>query len=212
VFHTISVPLLSIAAPPTVEELADKCMTDIGLDSYISEAIKEQNCDAELERDMELVDKEMTRLEKAIAEIDAQEGKKKKEIREEKAPLKTELEALKKSIPDIKKRHETMRIKCIESNKNLARMMPKTRKITGRPVFKDMLARFELEKKLYEAQAVSEQGKELEACFKKASEKSKEPKEKGKKGEKKQKQSDLPPFVDEDAFVAELERRFAQNA
>ena len=219
VFHTISVPLLSIAAPPSVEELADKCMTDIGLDSYISEAIQEQNCDAELERDMELVDKEISRLETAIAEIDAQEGKAKKEIRDEKVPLKTELETLKKSIPAIKKRHETMRNKCIESNKNLARMMPKTRKITGRPVFKDMLARFELEKKLYEAQAVSEQGKELEACFKKADgskgqkePKAKVPKEKGKKGEKKQKESDLPPFVDENAFVAELERRFAQKA
>ena len=219
VFHTISVPLLSIAAPPSVEELADKCMTDIGLDSYISEAIKEQNCDAELERDMELVDKEMARLEKAIAEVEAQEGKAKKEIRAEKAPLKADMDALKKSIPEIKKRHETMRKKCIESNKDLARLIPKTRKITGRPVFKDMLARFELEKKLYEAQAVSEQGKELEACFKKADgskgqkePKAKVPKEKGKKGEKKQKESDLPPFVDENAFVAELERRFAQKA
>lgn len=148
-FQTIGV---NVSNSLDVNSFIDKYMSQIGLDSLISEELKEKDCEAGLEQILDVYNSKITDLEERILNADSKVVKQK---------LKSQILDIKQIIKDETWNYKTRRNKCIKTNKELAKAEINTRRVTLKALISDMKQAYE--KQLEEGG--SEQLKALESCF-----------------------------------------------
>ena len=150
-FNTVSVRISNSSSMES-SVFIDRYMSQLGLDNLLAEEMTERDCDADLRNVLSQIDSQITSLESALQES---------EDKEEKKELKLKIKALTQSMKDAKTRHKTRRIKCVKTNKEIAKAEINTRKAFLTSLIRDMKVKYEKEMK----ESSSEQVKALEGCF-----------------------------------------------
>jgi len=150
-FQTVSVKMTESDATD-VNKFIDDYMSRVGLDSLLSQEMKEKDCEAGLHAIKSAIDDEITEIQKAILAANTTERKRE---------LKSTILDLKQKMKDEEWRYKSRRHKCIRTNKALAKAEIHTRKVNITQLINKMKA-------LYEEQAKeggASQLKEMEKCF-----------------------------------------------
>jgi hypothetical protein len=150
-FHTISVKMTESDATD-VNKFIDSYMSSVGLDSLLTQEMKEKDCEAGLHAIQSTIDDEITEIQKAILAANTTERKRE---------LKSTIMDLKQKMKDEEWRYKSRRHKCIRKNKALAKAEIHTRKVNIMHLINKMKA-------VYEKQAAeggASQLKEMEKCF-----------------------------------------------
>ena len=150
-FQTISVKMIE-ADSTDVNKFIDDYMSSAGLDSLLTQEMKEKDCEAGLQAIKSTIDDEITAIQKAILAANTTEKKKE---------LKSTILDLKQRMKDEEWRYKTTRHKCIRTNKELAKTEIQTRKVNITQLINKMKAIYE--KRVNEGSA--SQLKEMEKCF-----------------------------------------------
>jgi hypothetical protein len=150
-FQTIAVQLTDPGAKE-INMFIDRYMRQIGLDSLISEEIKEKDCEAGLQSILKDIIDKITELEESLTYETSPAAKQK---------LRTQISDLKQKMRDEEWRYKTRRQKCMKTNKELAKAEIDTRKATLTELINNMSKAYTTQAKL----GGKEQLKEIEKCF-----------------------------------------------
>jgi hypothetical protein len=129
-FHTVAVPIVETGVVD-IPAFIDDYMKKVGIDTLISEAITERDCDATLRAEQKVIDGRITDIETQLAD----KGLKNKT---RKAALRSEILDLKQLMKDAELKHKTRRKRCEVTNKAIAKASAKSRKSFRLVLLKDM--------------------------------------------------------------------------
>ena len=147
-FKTISVPL-STSDNSDIPAFIDAYMKELGIDNLISEEMKEKDCDADLRVALKTIDDQVTEIEKQLKDDSLNKS--------EKQALKSRILDLKQLMKDAVYKHKPRKIKCMKTNKMLAKAEKKTRKAFTSNLIKEMKAKYKKQS--------SDQLKAMDKCF-----------------------------------------------
>lgn len=208
VFHTISVPIAGARTLPTAAELAEKCVTNLGIDALISESIKEQDCSGaggEEDKQIDELNEQLTAVETSMLALKDKEGTA-KEKADDMAKLKADMKKIKDDIRTQERKKKFTSDECEKVNKEAQRAMKKLNKEGVFGFLKAANQCYDAEEKVF-----GKPGKEdtqlsaMKKCFagsrKSPGAAAESPKN---KTQKKKKQTSA--FVDKDEFLNEVKR------
>jgi transposase-like protein len=204
VFETVMVGETKVAKHvPTVDELAEECISNMPIDALIAEQIAEQDCDAQINQETNAIKGQIKELRAQIAVVHKDKAKTNEVKEAEIATIQTEVQRLTAAVAAVKDKYAVSSFKCKQFNKDLASKMKRTRKSSTHGILGAMKQCYTLHKEEYDKKEdTSKQMTAIRACLKKG----KENKENA-KTRKNRAAADKLPYVDRYAFLQEVGHR-----